>query len=252
MGRIGEELRRAREEKGITLREAEEATKIRLKYLDALEKGDFHQFPGRVYAIGFLRSYARYLGLDPQELVEELKAELPAEEEEEYRIASPGRGQGEEGRKRGIGRWWVVVLVLFLLWGLNHLYNRSRPVPEESSPFPPPLANGEVTPPEAQPPSPPPVEPPPAQVPEVRGVEVKVYVRERECWIGVRVDGRDAFSGTLRAGDTRTFRGDEAITLTLGSAGVAEVTVNGELLPPLGRVGEVVTRTFRAPEAGEE
>ncbi|GFN23792.1 MAG: helix-turn-helix domain-containing protein [Thermoanaerobacteraceae bacterium] len=252
MGRIGEELRRAREEKGITLREAEEATKIRLKYLDALEKEDFQQFPGRVYAIGFLRSYARYLGLDPQELVEELKAELPPEEEEEYRVASPREGHREKTKKRGISRWWAVVLVLFLLWGLNYLYNQSRPVPEESPQLPPPARNGGVTPPAAPPPAPSPSEPPPSQVPEISGVEVKVYVREQECWIGVRVDGKDTFSGTLRAGDTRTFRGDEAITLTLGSAGRAEVTVNGEVLPPLGKVGEVVTRTFRAPEAGEE
>ncbi|MGI9952506.1 RodZ domain-containing protein [Moorellaceae bacterium AZ2] len=252
MGRIGEELRRAREEKGITLREAEEATKIRLKYLEALEKEDFRQFPGRVYAVGFLRSYARYLGLDPRELVEELKAELPSEEEEEYKAPSSPEEYQQKGKKKGLRRWLTVFLVLFLLWGLNYLYNRSRPVSDGGLQSPPPAGNNTVTPPSAQPAPSPSSEPPPAQAPQVSGVEVKVYVRERECWIGVRIDGQDSFSGTLKAGETRSFRGEESITLTLGSAGVAEVTVNGEVLPPLGRVGEVVTRTFRAPEAAQQ
>lgn len=246
MGKIGEALRKAREEKGITLRQAEEATKIRLKYLEALEREDFSQIPGRVYAIGFLRNYARYLGLDWQTLVEELKAALPPEEEEEYKISPSPSEESQDRPKKGLWRWFTVLLVLLLLWGLNQLYNRARPTLDTNLlPSPPAADNrgdpsqGQVSPPTPVPPSPPPL-------PPISGVEVKVYIKERECWIGVRIDGKDSFSGLLKAGDAKTFRGDKEITLTLGSAGVAEVTVNNQVLPPLGKVGEVVTKTFTA------
>ncbi|MCG0278339.1 MAG: DUF4115 domain-containing protein [Thermanaeromonas sp.] len=245
MGKIGEVLRRAREEKGITLREAEEATKIRLKYLDALEREEFAQLPGRVYAIGFLRNYARYLGLEWQELVEELKKQWP--DEEESRPASSSTIQEKSANRGFLSRWLGVLLVLLLLWALNQGYNRYRVSLEGSAPLPPVMEEpAQVV---SPPPSPTPQPPSP---PEVRGVEVKIYVKEMQCWIGVKVDGKNVFSGTLKGGESRTFQGDRDITVTLGNAGVAELTVNNEVLPPLGRVGEVVTRTFTAPSATNE
>jgi cytoskeleton protein RodZ len=244
MGKIGEALRKAREAKSITLRQAEEATKIRLKYLEALEREDYSQIPGRVYAIGFLRNYARYLGLDWQPLVEELKAALPPEEEEEYKISPSPSEESQDRPKKGLWRWFTVLLVVLFLWGLNQLYNRARPTPDTNLSLSPPAAeNRGESPPQGQvsPPSPVPPSPLP---PPISGVEVKVYIKEKECWIGVKIDGKDSFSGLLKAGETKTFHGDKEITLTLGSAGVAEVTVNNQVLPPLGRVGEVVTKTF--------
>ncbi len=68
---LGEKMRRARKRKGIDLVEAELATKIRAKYLEALESGDFELLPNDVYVKGFLTVYAQYLGLDPNK-VEEL------------------------------------------------------------------------------------------------------------------------------------------------------------------------------------
>ncbi len=62
---ICEKLRSARQARGIDLYRAERDTKIRVKYLQALECGDFAQLPAEVYARGFLRNYASYLGLDP-------------------------------------------------------------------------------------------------------------------------------------------------------------------------------------------
>jgi cytoskeletal protein RodZ len=63
-------LRAAREERGISLPEAERETKIRLKYLSAMEDDNPSMMPGPTYARGFLRNYAAYLGLDPNEAVE--------------------------------------------------------------------------------------------------------------------------------------------------------------------------------------
>ncbi|HEY8767157.1 MAG TPA: helix-turn-helix domain-containing protein [Dehalococcoidia bacterium] len=66
---LGETLRRARTAKGITIEDAERVTRIPRKYLEALELDNFGILPAPVYARGFLRSYAGYLGLEPGELL---------------------------------------------------------------------------------------------------------------------------------------------------------------------------------------
>jgi len=69
MARLGETLRAQREKKGITLEQAASDTRIREKFLKALEDADYQQLPGAVYTRGFLRNYAEYLDLDQEELV---------------------------------------------------------------------------------------------------------------------------------------------------------------------------------------
>ncbi len=66
---LGETLRRARTAKGVTFEDAERVTRIPRKYLEALELENFSILPAPVYARGFLRSYAGYLGLDPNQLL---------------------------------------------------------------------------------------------------------------------------------------------------------------------------------------
>lgn len=67
MNELGEWLAQAREARGLTLHDAERDTRISRRYLQALESGELDVIPAPVYARGFLRSYAQYLGLDPQE-----------------------------------------------------------------------------------------------------------------------------------------------------------------------------------------
>jgi cytoskeleton protein RodZ len=69
MGELGQLLREAREGKGISLEEVEQATHIRQKFLKALEEEDFGALPAETYVKGFLRTYATYLGLNPQEVM---------------------------------------------------------------------------------------------------------------------------------------------------------------------------------------
>lgn len=81
---IGKRLKQAREQKGITLKEAAQATYIRLHYLEALENGDLDSMPSHAQARGFLRTYARYLGFEgdqffPQSALEETTPIRPAE-----------------------------------------------------------------------------------------------------------------------------------------------------------------------------
>ena len=75
MARLGEALRAERERMGLTLEQAAEDTRIREKFLRALENGDYQTLPGTVYTRGFLRNYAEYLGLDPDELILRFQSE---------------------------------------------------------------------------------------------------------------------------------------------------------------------------------
>jgi cytoskeletal protein RodZ len=73
---VGETLEAARERKGVDLYRAERDTKIRLRYLAALEDGDWDELPAPVYTKGFLRNYAIYLGLEPDEILDRWREEM--------------------------------------------------------------------------------------------------------------------------------------------------------------------------------
>src|SRR5438270_3102791 len=66
---FGEELRREREIRGISLKEISDATKISKRFLDAIEKNDHRTLPAPVFTRGFVREYARYLGLNAEDMV---------------------------------------------------------------------------------------------------------------------------------------------------------------------------------------
>jgi len=78
MDNVVQQLRKAREAKGLELKEVEEITKIRSKYLQALEEGDYGVLPGGVYTVGFLRSYAHFLDLDAESIVNTFRLEVTA------------------------------------------------------------------------------------------------------------------------------------------------------------------------------
>ena len=76
MDELGHILREARETKGLTLEEAQEEIRINSKYLAALENGEYDKLPTPVHVRGFLRNYSRFLGLDPQPLLERYELNL--------------------------------------------------------------------------------------------------------------------------------------------------------------------------------
>lgn len=74
MASIGEELRRERQRRGVTIEDVEQVLHIRAAYLEALEEDNYKIIPGDVYVKGFIGNYADYLGLDRQRLVESYKS----------------------------------------------------------------------------------------------------------------------------------------------------------------------------------
>jgi cytoskeletal protein RodZ len=117
MADIASQLRTARTDAGIDIATAEYATKIRSKYLRALESGDWAALPEETAAKSFLRTYGDYLGLDGRALVEVFKAgQVSVGDPSSYApLASGARGGG--GR-RSWRTWLVVALVLILIVGL--------------------------------------------------------------------------------------------------------------------------------------
>jgi len=89
--KLGEVLRTAREGKGVDLARVERDTKIRERYLSALELGDYRDLPGAVYTKGFLRNYGAYLGLDPEYLIDLYRIESAAAAGERPRAPAPPR-----------------------------------------------------------------------------------------------------------------------------------------------------------------
>ncbi|WP_051331221.1 helix-turn-helix domain-containing protein [Aneurinibacillus terranovensis] len=112
MSELGEVLRRARQEKGMTLYDIQEKTKIQTRYLEAIESGNFDVLPGHFYARAFLKSYAETVGLDAETLIAEHAAELPAPPVQ-VEQPTPLR-QSRQPRKEGSGSKWVSRTMLYL------------------------------------------------------------------------------------------------------------------------------------------
>jgi len=115
MSELGQWLREARQARGLSLEKAEVETRIRLKFLSALEEGNYEELPAEVYARGFVRNYALYLGLDPIEALEK------------YEKRDADSQSGEPGLFRPLevvlfqaakSRLWSRLLVLILVCGL--------------------------------------------------------------------------------------------------------------------------------------
>src|ERR671935_2663639 len=102
MFEIGSSLREARLRQGLDLPAVEQATKIRGKYLQALEDEQFDVLPAQTYVKGFLRTYAEYLGLDGQLYVDEFSSRFAIGEDESHsrprRSAPPSRGVRVQSR----------------------------------------------------------------------------------------------------------------------------------------------------------
>jgi cytoskeleton protein RodZ len=257
MPALGERFRAAREARGLTLSDVAEHIRIRSVYLAAIEDENWNAIGAPVYTRGFLRTYARFLGLDPEEAVTEFNATNAAPEQPVAPLA-PGAPPkttylaDEAAPQRALSPLiWVasliaVVLIAFIVY--NEAVLRARPVadalPSNSS-----AALTTVTPSEdaSVSPSPSPgasVSPgasaSPLLVADGPTLEVRVSA---PSWLRVQVDGSVSMEGTFPAGTVRQFHGKVA-TLRIGNAGGVEIIVDGKSLGKLGASGDVVERSF--------
>lgn len=119
MSSFGEELKRERELRQITLREISEATKISLRYLDALERNDFTHLPGGVFNKGFVRAYAQFIGVDQDAMVNayllEERDQAASIRPVETPVAAAPRRDRTASRVRVRSPAWRILSVLLIL-----------------------------------------------------------------------------------------------------------------------------------------
>ena len=122
VGRFGEKLRRERELRGITLEEVALATKIGTRNLRALEEEKFSQLPGGIFNKGFVKAYARYVGIDEEQAISDYvaasKESLPSDEVDVHLIAKQFEASRAtaSGRKQGAAAFvWSLVAVFAIV-----------------------------------------------------------------------------------------------------------------------------------------
>lgn len=259
METLGVWLCRTRESKGVTLKEAEAATRVRARFLELLEAGDYAAFPGgEVQIRGFLRIYARYLGLSPDEVLARYTAEThPAE------AVPPGAPSQEvpviptipEPRvvsavpPSSIPRWLntetvmiagvVLIVLLVVVTAIGYIISRNAGGEPSSTA----TAPAQAAPPGTARPVTPIVVTPTFPVNPGGGVTLALEASEH-VWARVTVDGAVAFTGMLAPGRTFTWSGQETVVVDTGNGAALQVTVNGQPQGTMGRRNQVCTRAW--------
>ena len=230
----GQRLAAAREEAGLSLDQVSAETRIPLRHLETIEAGQFHRLPSRTYAIGFTRTYARMLGLDEHEMLDQVRAELSAGDPE--RNAAPAKFEpGDPGRIPGRGLAWFGVLAAVIFVAGVYTFYRSyfapgmgpAPLQEESEEAAP--AAGET--PQAQ------------STQAARATGPVVFTSEMDgTWVKFYdASGERLYEAQMDEGDTYTVPADaEGPLLWTGRPYALSITVGGRAVPKLSEEDEIV------------
>jgi len=277
---FGEKLRRERELRGISLDQIATATKISTRMLKALEDEKFDLLPGGIFNKGFVRAYAKFLGIDEDQAVADfVAASGPEEPLNNLPVITdvperPTRQVDDEGT---ISWNTIVVLVLVVVIGYGGWWFYSHRKAERESR----TASVPIAAPSSVPVETPATEPAPSTAPsnkaglkastpvapqpkenavptaaspaalktesaeQLSKPAVDLIIRTNaESWILAVADGKTVFSETLPPSSERHVTASRRVTLTVGNAGGVEVTYNGAAIPDLGGTGKVRTIVF--------
>ena len=258
---VGDILRREREKQGLTIANVEKGTSIRGLYIEHIERGNVAELPGMVYAKGFVRNYAKFLGLNAENLVQQFAEEngsVSAPSAPELETPAPTRrislsNVGDESLSKisigsssasyaGIfGKLAVGIIVLVALVGGGAAVISAINSPARETAEPPPVKTEQPAPASAA------AEADASDATRAAanadGVRVSVTLAER-CWTEVSVDGKSVFEGIIEKGKTETWQGKESVVVRAGNAGALDVIFNGKKLGKFGDNGEVVERRF--------
>jgi cytoskeleton protein RodZ len=266
MGVFGDRLRREREMRGITLDEIAESTKISRRHLEALERERFDQLPGGVFAKGFVRAYAHFLGIDEDQAVADYS--LASNEQPEPEDKFPLEIHDEPDRELNPRRSRLPfifalaalagVLVGYFFWLKSKPHNGPGSATTQEAPAPnavPKASTPPATPvssPEPTAATPAPIKPEPqaaATVQPKKPAEKTFFVvvkAKEDAWVSIVADGRSVMQRTLIADRQKLVKAGKQIVLRTGNAGGIDVIFNGKALGALGNENEPRTLTFNA------
>jgi len=272
MASFGENLQREREMRGVTLQEISAATKISVRFLQALEAEEFTKLPGGVFTRSFIRAYAKYLGLDEDRVLAEYQ--LVAQPRADVDLSRLVASNPDARRQASRGPILTLVLAVVLVgggYGIFWYSRRATEPPREASPPAQVPAPAVSTPAAGQTsaPAPAPESAQPAaektsatgptavgpgaptatsQTPAgldstitgvaEGGLVLQVAATER-AWVAVDADGKTVLQRVLNPSEIQTLKAKESFDVTTGNAQGIILTLNGETLKPMGRRGEV-------------
>ena len=259
MPALGERFRAAREARGLSLSDVSEQIRIRSIYLAAIEEENWPSIGAPVYIRGFLRTYARFLGLDPEEVVATFngvppppagsRTPAPSAQPEKtpsqpaYAWFAPAPPASDTPRRRGPWAIWAAALVAVLLVGFvvyNEWMLHRRPSSQVAlaSSEPSPLSSTSALPDVVESPG-----PSASPLDADDGPNTLALTLTAPSWLRVTVDGSVSMEGTFPAGTSKTFHGKSAL-VRIGNAGGVEIRVDGKDVGKLGNSGDVIERSF--------
>ncbi|MBM3246821.1 MAG: DUF4115 domain-containing protein, partial [Candidatus Omnitrophica bacterium] len=241
----GARLKKIRLEKGLSLEEAHKKTKIHLNILKAIEEDNFIGL-NPIYIKGFLKIYCRFLGVDAKDYIAGYQEPQGTAKIMKEFSSAPKQGPPffqavleklSFLRRINIKAILVIIVVLFLFLGLFKLGRiiaskriRRVRVPAVKIEKAKTVAVKEQH-----------AEPAQPKVKTAALAQIVLSLRAKEdCWVHLAVDGKVVFHSILRRGKFETWQAKDKMELSLGNAGVIELELNGKIIPPLGRRGQVL------------
>ncbi len=241
---VGSKLAHAREQRELSLEEFAVKTHIPARLLQSIEMGDLNQLPEPVYIQSFIRQYANAIGLNGVQLASEFPVEPVVRSPRKVWLSRPKLQLTPMHLYAG-----YALLILGAVQGLSVVLNQSArqfpilPNATQTSPQNLPVPNGPV----AFGPNPQILAPAAKRDSSAKPVRVDLQLTDAS-WVKFVVDGKDAYEGTMKAGETKVLTADQKVTVVAGNAGGVLATFNGGAAKPLGEPGSVQTVSF-PPEA---
>jgi cytoskeleton protein RodZ len=245
MASLGQELRRERELRGISLQEIADSTRISLRFLQAVEEDQFERIPGEFFVRAILRSYAKAIGLDEHQVLnryQETQAYGEQNREPENENVKPARKLPPQ-QPRGRKKWLVpaIAAVAIIAVGLTLLYVFSPSSGEESPTLQETTLPAGLS---VDMPDHPAVE---AESEPVTGLLLRMDFTEN-TWLQVFADGESIWDGTKMTGESLEVKAEREVSLNLGNAGGFGLTINGLPARALGPRGAVRREIRITPE----
>ena len=239
---LGEVLRAARAASGLSLDDLAGITSIRAGLLGEMERNDFSHCGGDIYARGHLRNIAPKLGLDGAQLVEQYNIEHSVESRSINELLAENNVTRVPMEKKNLS-WKVPAafsLAILLILGIAQIVysninssNSTTATPVEST-SPTATLSAEPSPTSSA-----------TSAPATGGVTLSITASRGNSLIDIVVDGEHVDKGSIFQGETKSFEATTSISVFFSNPAGLDVTVNGELLQPLGGQNEEVRRTFR-------